>query len=101
MHKRTYNEVGMVQYEWDPQKAKTNFEKHEILFADAVTVFEDVLCLTIPDDYPGEDRFITLGMDANGRILVIVYTYRKERIRIISARNATSTEMKQYKGNIE
>ena len=85
-----------MDYQWDPGKAKANLQKHGISFADAVTVFSDERALTIPDDYPSEARYVTLGMDANGRILVIVYTYRDEDIRIISARKATVREKKQY-----
>jgi uncharacterized DUF497 family protein len=54
--------------------------------------------ITIPDEYPFEERFVTVGMDALGRILVVVYTWRRDRIRIISARKATTKEINQYKG---
>ncbi len=86
----------MDGYEWDTDKAEINFQKHEVAFADTVAVFEDDNALTIPDDDPDEDRFITLGMDTLGRILIVVYTWRGENIRIISARKATRVERKQY-----
>ena len=89
-----------MDYEWDPHKAKSNLRKHGIDFADATTVFSDEYALTIPDDDPDEERFITIGMDALGRILVVVYTWRDERIRVISARKAESDECKQYEGQL-
>lgn len=59
-------------------------------------VFSDENAITIEDDFPGEERFVTIGSDALGRVLVVVYTYREDIIRIISARRATSGERKQY-----
>jgi uncharacterized DUF497 family protein len=75
-----------------------NLRKHSVDFADAATVFSDETGLTIPDDYPDEDRFVTIGMDALGRILVVVHTWRGLRIRIISARRATGQERDRYQG---
>ena len=63
-----------------------------------MSVLEDDEALTLDDDDPDEDRFITIGTDALGRILVVVYTWRDEHIRIISARKATPRERKQYEG---
>jgi uncharacterized DUF497 family protein len=63
-----------------------------------VIALEDEAGLTLEDNDPDEDRFITIGMDAFGRILVVVYTFRGEVIRIISARRATPRERKQYEG---
>ncbi len=83
-------------YEWDPQKAEINLKKHGIDFADAVTVFSDELALTIEDPTPHEERFITVGLDAFARVLVVVYTWRGDTIRIISARSATRRERNQY-----
>ncbi len=85
-----------MDYQWDDNKAKTNLKKHRVDFADAVTVFSDDLAITIADDHPDEERFVTVGMDALGRILVVVYTWRGESIRIISAWKATNRERKQY-----
>lgn len=85
-----------MTYEWDTAKASTNRRKHGIDFADAATVFSDEYALTIPDGHALEDRYITLGMDALGRILVVVFTWRGEQIRIISARKADSHERRQY-----
>ena len=89
-----------MDYEWDTNKAKSNLQKHGIDFADAATVLSDDYALTIPDDYPDEERFVTIGMDALGRILAVVYTWRGKRIRIISARKAESHECKQYEGQL-
>ena len=87
-----------MDYEWDAEKARANRRKHGIDFADAVTALSDPLALTIRDDYPNEERFVTLGLDALGRLLVVIYTWRGERIRVISARKATRPERKQYEG---
>jgi uncharacterized protein len=87
-----------MKYEWDKAKAESNRDKHGISFADAVAVFEDEQALTMEDDDPDEERFITLGRDVLDRILVVVYTYRGELIRIISARKASSRERKHYEG---
>ena len=88
-----------MQYEWDAAKNRANLAKHGIDFADAVAVFEDDLALTRPDTTArGESRFATLGVDGFGRHLVVVFTERGTRIRIISARVATKTERKSYEG---
>jgi len=87
-----------MEFEWDSKKAISNLKKHGVDFADAITVLEDERTITIPDDCPDEERFITVGMDSFGRILVVVYTWRENRIRVISARKATAKEIRQYKG---
>jgi uncharacterized protein len=83
-------------FEWDERKARANLRKHKVDFADAATVFEDGRAVTIAEDEAQEERYITLGIDASGRVLVVVYTMRGERIRIISARRATKRERAQY-----
>ena len=88
--------LAIVGYEWDPKKAASNLRKHGIDFADAATVFEDESAVTVDDDDPEEKRFATIGMDALARVLVVVYTWRRENIRIISARNATPSERGAY-----
>ena len=85
-----------MAYEWDPNKAIANIEKHGIDFADAVTVFDDGHAITIDDPDYDEQRFVTIAMDAFGQILVVVYTWRGNIIRLISARKATKRERKQY-----
>jgi len=86
-----------MDYEWDPAKAANNANKHGVAFADAVTALEDELALTIPDpDSVGEDRFVSIGMDATGQILVTVFTLRENVVRIISSRRASKGERKRY-----
>lgn len=85
----------MVQ--WDRDKAEANRSKHGVDFADAATVLADDWALTRPDDEdPNEERFVTLGMDALGRVLVVVFAWRGQEVRLISARKATASERKQY-----
>jgi len=78
-------------------KATSNLEKHGVDFADAVGVFEDEWALTVKEELvEGEQRFVTLGTDFLEQVLVVVYTYRGEEIRLISARKATRTERRAY-----
>jgi uncharacterized DUF497 family protein len=66
----------VVDYEWDPAKARVNLTKHGIRFSDAVSVLEDEFALTLRDPhFDDEERWITLGADSFGRLLVVVYTY--------------------------
>lgn len=91
-----------MSYEWDPAKARANFKKHGVYFADAVAVLEDEFALTIRDLLSEtEERWITLGRDAINRVLVVVYTWREDRIRLISARLATPHERSQYEDRHE
>lgn len=87
-------------YEWDPKKAAANLRKHGVDFADAATAFSDESALRMTDHISSvdEDRFVLLGTSAPGDVLVVVYTWRGERIRIISARNATPRERMLYGG---
>lgn len=85
-----------MNYEWDPNKAKSNYKKHGVRFADAVGVFEDENAITIQDERNSEERFITIGRDFLSRVLVVVYTFRAVVIRIISARKATAREQRMY-----
>ena len=81
-----------MNYSWDHKKRLSNLLKHGIEFCDAVMVFEDISALTIQDPYQEEERFITLGRDTHNRILVVIYAYQKNVIRIISARKANKKE---------
>ena len=85
-----------MSFEWDFQKAEANRRKHGVDFADAAAVLEDPSALTLEDDRGREERFVTMGMESLGRVLVVVYTWRGERIRVISARRATRPERRQY-----
>jgi len=85
-------------FEWDGRKARSNLEKHGVSFEEAATVFGDPLSLTIEDSHhlETERRFIIMGLSVRGRVLVVAHTERVERIRMISARMATSAERRQY-----
>ena len=86
-----------MDYEWDPAKARANLELHGVDFADAVIALEDELGLVRDDpDSEGEERFVSIGMDAYSRILVTVFTHRVDRIRLISSRKATRLERHRY-----
>ena len=89
-----------MDFEWNRDKAAINLKKHRIDFADAATVFDDLNAITIENPGHDEFRFITIGMDAYGRLVVVVYTWRGEKIRIISARKATKQEQKYYGSNL-
>jgi uncharacterized DUF497 family protein len=92
-------EIGKtaMRYEWDKNKARLNLEKHGVHFADAVGVFEDTAALSREDmDAQAEHRFLAVGSDFLGRILTVVYTYRQDAIRIISARPASKKERLAY-----
>ena|SRR5882724_7199304 len=85
-----------VTFQWDAVKARANLRKHRIDFADAATVFDDAQALTRDDPHPREARFLTLGLDALGRLLVVCWSSRDDEYRIISARRATRAETLQY-----
>ena len=93
VHKCAYT-GGMVQ--WGPDKATANSRKHRVDFADAATALEDEMAVTVPDDDPDEERFVTPGEDALGRLQVVVYIWRNEEPRLISARKAEPHERRQY-----
>jgi uncharacterized DUF497 family protein len=82
---------------WDPRKVADNLRDHRVAFADAATVLDDPFAITIEDPEHDEQRFVTLGADLTGKILVVVYTYAgAEEIRIISAREASRGERRHY-----
>jgi uncharacterized DUF497 family protein len=85
-------------FEWDDDKALRNLRVHGVDFQEARTIFEDPFAITILDDVHSEDepRSITLGLSLLAKVLLVVHTERKERIRIISARKATPSERFQY-----
>jgi len=87
-----------VEYEWDPEKDRINRQKHDITFSDASTVFLDPLHMTVLDvDHSiDEFRFRTIGYTATNRLVVVAHTDRDDRIRIITAREATARERRQY-----
>lgn len=86
---------------WDPAKAKSNFQKHKVRFSDVEIVLSDPMALTVEDhDIEGEKRFVTVGSDSIGRIILVVYAYRDDEIRLISARKTTPSERKIYEEGI-
>lgn len=86
-----------MEIEFDPDKAVANLRKHGVSFAHAEQVLRDPLALTRDDpDAQDEQHLITLGMDALGRVLVVIHTQRAERTRLISAREASPGESEQY-----
>ena len=87
-------------FEWDKAKARQNEIKHRVSFADTFGVFEDPNALTLDEQYRREERRVTIGMDSFGRVLVVVYTWRGDSIRIISARKAVRSEVKLYENEI-
>jgi uncharacterized protein len=87
-----------MELEWDPRKAKNNLNKHGVSFTEAATIFGDELAITVPDpDHSNEeDRYITIGWSDRRRVLIVSHTDRDDRIRIISARELTKAERKEY-----
>ena len=91
----------MLLFEWDSDKAIRNIKIHNVSFDEASTTFKDTLSLTIYDPLHSdkEDRYVLIGSSHKNRLLVVVYTERGDRIRIISARKAVKNERKQYEEN--
>ena len=85
-----------MDYEWDPEKAESNFQKHGVRFAHCVGVFSDPYAITVRDPDSDEEQYVTIGIDALFHITVVVYTWRDHKIRIISARKTTRNEKKKY-----
>jgi uncharacterized protein len=91
-----------MTYEWDPDKARANVIKHHIRFADAVIALEDERALTAPDIYFEEEaRWVNTRDGFVRRLLAVVYAWRAENIRVISARMATQRERRQYEESSE
>jgi hypothetical protein len=88
--------VNEPLFEWDPDKAQANLDKHGVSFEEAQTVFSDAMALTYVDRDHHEDRLVTLGISQTLRCLLVVSTERFENIRIISARKANPMERKAY-----
>jgi uncharacterized DUF497 family protein len=91
----------MLSFEWDPQKAISNIEKHDVSFEEASTIFHDPLSFTIDDPLHSENekRMVHFGVSLKNRLLVVVFTERGSIIRIISARKASQKERKHYESN--
>ena len=90
-----------MQTIWDPKKAQANFRKHGVRFSDAEAVLVDPHAISRDDPTAADERrFVSVGLDVVGRIVVVVYTYRDEDVRLISARLATPNERRQYEKGI-
>jgi uncharacterized protein len=87
-----------MEFEWNPEKAESNYRKHSVSFEEAATVFNDSLSFTFPDpDHSiGESRYVIIGISRFGKLLIVAHTDRGETIRIISARTATRSERRFY-----
>ena len=87
-----------VQFTWDPGKAAANLSKHGVSFEDASTVFRKPLAKVLPDPTHSEQeqRSLIIGHSAGGRLLLVVFTESGDRIRIISARDASARERREY-----
>lgn len=90
-----------MEFEFDPAKAAQNFKKYKVSFDEAASIFGDAMELTFhdPDHSMGEVRWLSFGMSSRGRILAVIYTERRSRIRLVSARVATKHERKIYEEN--
>ena len=89
---------GQGNFEWNPDKAKSNFGKHRVTFEEASSAFRDPFSLTVPDPDHSEteEHLILIGQSERQRLLVIVHVERGESLRIISARAADPNEIKEY-----
>ena len=87
-----------MEFEWDPAKALSNQKKHDVSFEEATGVFDDDLSSTVldPDHSVNEFRFLIFGLSKFGKYLVISFTERNDRIRIISARRMSRREIRAY-----
>ena len=87
-----------MQFDWDPEKTQKNFAKHEVSFDEASTVFGNPPAITIddPDRSLGEQRCLTAGLSRGQRLIIVAHTDREGRVRIISAREVTPRERRQY-----
>jgi hypothetical protein len=87
-----------VRFEWDAEKAAANFAEHGVTFEEGQTVFGDPLATTVFDTDHSDDevRWLTTGLSAAGRIVIVWHTDRKGVIRIIGAREATPSERRTY-----
>ena len=87
-----------MEFEADPVKAAQNFKKHKVSFEESASVFGDPMAYTFadPDHSVSEARWLTFGMSGKGRVLAVIYTERRGKVRLISARVATKHERKIY-----
>jgi len=90
--------MATSSFKWDPNKALTNLQKHQVSFEEAATIFDDPVFITVIDleHSTDEERYITIGISNHGRLLMVAHTDRENEIRIINARKATRKEAKFY-----
>jgi uncharacterized DUF497 family protein len=87
-----------MKFDWDPNKAARNLQRHGVSFEEAATVFDDILSWTFfdPDHSQDEERFLTIGTSSTGLLLIVSHTESDDYVRIISARETTSRERRDY-----
>jgi len=90
-----------MNFDWDPQKAENNFKKHGVSFEEAKTIFDDPLYLDFydPDHSKNEHRYLIVGRSSQERLLIVSYTERGEKLRLISARQVTQREREIYEND--
>jgi hypothetical protein len=97
--RRDFNlDEGTLEFEWHPVKASSNLKKHKVSFEEASTVFKDTRRIEAPDQWHSDDeqRYLGIGRSIEGRILTIYYTFRGEKLHIISARLSERWERNEY-----
>ena len=99
--------IVRYKFDWDPVKAKANWRKHGVRFEDAAELFLDPLAISLPDHEHSEieDRWVTIGRDSRGRVLVLIHTFLEPSvgewsIRMVSARKATKPETRRYEDSV-
>ena len=87
-----------LTFEWDEVKAIASFKKHKVSFEEGKTIFNDPCLCTFPDNEHSADegRYINIGLSVHGRVLILIYTERRDKIRIINCRKATMSERRFY-----
>ena len=87
-----------LQFDWNPEKAASNLKKHEVSFEEVATVFDDPAFITLLDEAHShsEERYLTIGLSASNRLLLIAHAERAGKVRLISARKATKNERRFY-----
>lgn len=88
----------LLEFDWDPKKAASNLRKHRVSFEEAASVFNDELATVYedPDHSHHERRYLSIGASERGRLLIIAYSYRGVKVRIINARQGTKQEREMY-----
>ncbi len=87
-----------LNFEWNEEKARANLKKHRVSFDETISVFDDPRLITFLDLFhsESEERYLSIGISSQGRVLIVAHTDRQGRIRIISCRKATTSERRQY-----